>query len=684
MKALRAFVPLLALALALALAYRPGLNGGFLFDDYANLPPLGAQGPIDNWPAFWRYITSGTADPTGRPLALLSFLIDAHDWPADPLPFKRTNIILHLLNGLLLFGLLKSLATITTRSCPSAVHSRATMAAVLAAGFWLLHPLFVSTTLYIVQREAMLPALFILLGLLLWLRGRTMFHQGRNLVGVLWTTAGLGGCTVLAVLGKANGVLLPALALTIELVYLRPMSPVRTANGPSPCLPYQRAMLILAGIPTTLVAAYLLYRGWHGLIHGISTTRPWTLAERLLTQPRILMDYLELLWLPRPFTPGLFNDHIRVSTGLWSPIGTLLSLVATIALVGIGVVLRKRQPVVATAIIFFFVGQSIESSTVPLELYFEHRNYLPALLMFWPLALWLCDVPQNPLLIAAPRPSNGMTPGTRRTLKATLAIVLLAGLTGMTHARATLWGNTHDQALVWAKLNPASPRAQANAAQAEMKAGHPVQAAARLNHALVNAPDEVQLAFNLLGAECQMGHIRESTLHAAQHALRTTRDPGSLLEHWFERALEQSLHPPCPEMNLTTIDDLLAASRSNGRLMSQAGRRQDIYHLQGNMALLQGDPDLALVDFDLALDQQVRATVALEQAARLGAAGFPDQALAHLNHYQLVREQENRQNSGMARIHAWVLHRQRYWDGELVRLRNTLIADQRAKGQPST
>src|SRR5688500_18346788 len=104
--------PWLGLALLLFsawLAYRPGLAGGFLFDDFINLPALGAMGPVDDWPTFWRYLTSGTADPTGRPLALLSFLADARDWPADPAPFLRSNVLLHLLNGSLLFLLLRAL-----------------------------------------------------------------------------------------------------------------------------------------------------------------------------------------------------------------------------------------------------------------------------------------------------------------------------------------------------------------------------------------------------------------------------------------------------------------------------------------------------------------------------------------------------------------------------------------------
>ena len=148
------------LALALAwLAYRPGLSGGFLFDDFVNLNAIGASGPIDNWSTFWRYITSGTADPTGRPLALLSFLVDARDWPADPEPFLRSNLVLHLLNATLLFSLLRSLGRWLDPN-----DARSDAAALLGAGLWLLHPLLVSTTLYAVQREAMLPGTFILAG----------------------------------------------------------------------------------------------------------------------------------------------------------------------------------------------------------------------------------------------------------------------------------------------------------------------------------------------------------------------------------------------------------------------------------------------------------------------------------------------------------------------------------------
>jgi tetratricopeptide (TPR) repeat protein len=272
-----------------------------------------------------------------------------------------------------------------------------------------------------------------------------------------------------------------------------------------------------------------------------------------------------------------------------------------------------------------------------------------------------------------------MAPRTRRWLKAILAAALLAGLGGMTYARAALWGNTHDQALLWARLNPDSARAQANAAQAEMAAGRPAQAVARLRPMLAADPDQVQLSFNLIGAECQLGHLREETLEAAATSLRTTRNPGSLLEHWFERALKQAEQPGCPQMNLAALGRLLDAARGNPRLMAVAGRRVDIDHLQGRIALEQGKPDEALADFNRALDQEVRATAALQQAALLGAAGYPAQALAHLDHFEAARGKQAIPASGMPRVHAWVLQHQHYWDRELARLRNTLLADQRAR-----
>jgi tetratricopeptide (TPR) repeat protein len=666
------------LLVAGAIIYAPGLGGTFLFDDFGNLPVLGTTGPVDTWPTFWRYVTSGTADPTGRPITLLTFLLDAHNWPADPYPFKQTNLILHLLNGALLALLLRRLGRSAFKV---ADKRRIALAALIGAGMWLLHPLFVSTTLYIVQREAMLPATFTLLGLLAWLHGRAVIARGNNWRGLAWIAAGLGGCTVLGVLSKANGILLPALALVVEYVLLRSNSSRKESIPPVEQRRrqvYRRSMWLFGWLPTTIVAGYLLEQGWSGFTRGISSVRPWTLGQRLLTEPRVLLDYLDLLWLPRPFTPGLFNDHFQASTSLWSPTTTLPAILLIFGLIIGAWLLRRRRPAVALAVLFYFVGQSLESSTVALELYFEHRNYLPAMLMFWPLALWLCSVCAHPgtrLAESHIAPEVVLAGRSVRVAKLALGTLILLGLGLMTHARASLWGNSQDQALLWARLNPESPRAQANAAQVEMAAGQPERAMQRLLPALAKAPDQVQLSINLFSAQCMLGQVDEATLAASRHALQTTRDPGTLLVSWFDRTMAQAAQPPCPQLSYATLDGLLQAALANPHLAGNPGRQQDIHYLLGHLALLQGDADTALARFNQALDSQVRFSAALKQAAMLGANGYPQLGLAHLDHLAAEPEQSFQPGFGMPRVHAWVLKRQRYWPKELAHLRATLRDD---------
>jgi tetratricopeptide (TPR) repeat protein len=300
------------------------------------------------------------------------------------------------------------------------------------------------------------------------------------------------------------------------------------------------------------------------------------------------------------------------------------------------------------------------------------------MLMFWPLALWLCSVRTHPSTTPAESfiaPEGAPAGRSVRLAKLGLAALILLGLGLMTHARADLWGNSHDQALLWARLNPESPRAQANAAQVEMSSGRPELAVKRLLGPLVKAPDQVQLALNLFGAECQLGRIDPSTLAASRVALRTTRDPGSLLVSWFERALDQVAQPPCPQLTYATLQGLLHAALANPHLATNPGRQQDIHYLLGCLALKQRDANTALAEFNQALDAQVRISAALKQAALLGASGFPQQGLAHLDHLAAEHNQAYEPGFGMPRIHAWVLQRQHYWPKELARLRATLRDD---------
>jgi len=657
---------IVAALLATWLAYAPGLGGGYLFDDFANLPALGDTGRINSVAALARYVTSGTADPTGRPVALLSFLVDAQNWPADPLPFKRTNLLLHLLNGLLLFVTLRRLGRVLEQDGRWTIGaSENDIAALIATTIWLLHPRFVSTTLYIVQREAMIPATFILLGILGWLTGRSWLLHGRIRRGLIMEGTSLVLCTVLATLSKANGALLPLFILVLEYTLL-PAPLLKSSSDAAGWHSHVRLRATLCWSAAILLAAYLFYEAWVGMAHGIGYRR-WSMGQRLLTEPRIVWSYLRELWFPHPYSAGLFNDAYPVSTDLLHPWTTLPAIAATLVVVFWAIRRRRRHPMAALAILFFFVGHLLESTSIALELYFEHRNYIPGLFLFWPLALWIAG---------ARRKCDGAlaTNATPHTLWRGLAgSAIIAMLWTMTWINASLWGNVDGRAAIWAALNPGSPRAQVTAAQADMKAGHPDLAIARLEPLLQIHADEVQIAFNLLSARCAMGGVREADLVAANTALRTTHDPGALIVSWYDQMIPYVKAGGCSGMRLEDLDHL-ASEGVNNPLFSP-GRLQDLAHARGAIQLAQGNAVEALRSFDDALRYDPRLDTALAQAAQLGSAGYPEMGLRHLSTFDRLPAPSSQTAFGMSAIHAWVLARQGYWQNERASLENTLRAD---------
>lgn len=651
------FIALAMALLAIGLAYKPGLAGGFLFDDFINLPSLGAMGPIDNGPALARYLTSGTADPTGRPITVASFLLDARDWPADPLPFKQTNLFIHLLNVVLLAWLL---LTLGRRSGLENKHAQS--AAILGAAIWGIHPFFVSTTLYIVQREAMMPLTFTLISLLAWLEGRDRLIRGQHLSGLAFEMIGIGLGTLLATLSKANGALLPLFALLIEHLLLRPRDTQALPRA-------HRIMTWLLWLPTLAVFGYLLNVGYSLLGGPAPFGRDWTEGQRLLTQPRVLCDYLRFMWLPRPFTTGLFNDQIRASTGLLTPISTLPALITILGLIIGAWLMRRRAPLLALAILFFFAGHLIESTTIPLELYFEHRNYLPAVLLFWPLAIWL------------------VKPGEAQRVRILLAGIILCGLGWMTHARATVWGDTTQQALLWAKLNPTSARAQANAAQIMSSRGQPEWAQPRLRKLLQETPGEIQIAFNLLGVDCKLEGVTADDLAATRHALISTRRLGPFSMSWLADAIEQAKNNRCKGLGMAEVKSLLDAAWQNPVVQQTPGWQQDILNLRGKYALAEQQPQMAYQYFVASLKAQPAPSAALEQAATLGTAGHQKLALCQLELLDQMPKETGNKRIAMARLHEWVLQRQNYWPHEIESLKKALTddipADQRNMSCPS-
>lgn len=654
-KLLRALPLVAALALLLAttlLAYWSGLPGGFQFDDLYNLDALGRFGPIRHLESLLLYLTSGSADPLGRPLSLLSFLIDANDWPADPGPFKWTNLMLHLLNGVLLIWVLFRLG----RAC-GIPETRAAPAALMGGGLWLLHPLWVSTTLYVVQREAMLPATCTLVAFLLWIEGRSRFLD-RLPGGLSMMVISIVGLTLLATLCKANGILLPLLLAVAEMTVLAGV-PAVDADRRRQFLRLRRLFLDLPG---ALVLLAILLRLLQFRLEPIET-RGWNDYQHLISEARVLLDYLYHLFVPRASVAGLFNDTYPVSTDLLHPGSTLPAVATVLALVGGALFLRRRQPLLSFALLFYFAAQLIESSVIPLELYFEHRNYLAALPLFWPFAVLL------------------FTPPVNRALSISISVVLLAVLAALTSFRAAVWGDPHGQArlmMMDPKLD--SPRATIIAAHDAIAGGRSPEAAHWLRAALRRHADDLPLALTLIDADCNAGDIPPEDFEQASRAL--ARDASHLQASavWLPGAINIVRESSCSGLDWPRLEVLLESAQSNPGFAHQPDYQRAYWHIRGQYELARGNGPAALADFDRALLQQRDYDLLLAQMSDLGINGYPSLGLAHVDYFHTLTA-DVVVPPGMPWLHRWLLVRTHYWDAGLQQITAQLHQDLAVRGR---
>lgn len=463
--------PATALMLALLLTvycYWGGLNGPFLFDDYPNLQSLGTLGGVRDWPTFNAYLHSGWSGPLGRHLSMLSFLLDDNTWPSQPGWFKPTSLKLHLITGLLLAWATFLVVATTGRSAV-----RSAWISVFSASVWMLHPLMVSTTLYIVQRMALLCGLFMLVGLIGYLKGRKWLSEPQRPAWQAYgmMTASAGGGTLLALLAKENGALLPMLMLVVE-AFLRRVS--------QDVAPRKIWMAVVLGIPAAVVVVYLAR-----LLNfdpNVWPTRPFNRLERLYSEARIVWDYLRSLWIPHIEGSGLYQDGFKISRSLTEPISTLWAVVGMMAVVASLPLLYRRLPYVWLALAFYLVGHLTESTVVGLELVFEHRNYAPAFFMFLPLAVGLERFGQ---LFGKP-------------LAVLCGLAVLAMLAFLTWNRAQLWSDRDRLQAYWAAVSPDSARGQNFILTKLVVRKHYDEALARSQEAIERIPDSALLTMSWL------------------------------------------------------------------------------------------------------------------------------------------------------------------------------------------
>lgn len=532
------------------LAYWRGLSGPFLLDDAANISA--SYIPNVDWDGFVYIITHNGSGLLGRCVSMLSFVLTGLQYGLDPWGYKYHNLLLHLLNGVLLFRLFQLLLPLLDQRLDK---PRTLLVAGGAASLWLLHPLLLSTVLYAVQRMTQLSTCFMLLAMLVYLKARTtevrwqFWFFGWFVLPVL---------AILGVLSKENGALLPLFLIAIELFAFRTtFADLRRAPriaafvGVTNLLPVVLALLIL-------VVAFDDITEYSG--------RNFTMQGRLLTQLHVIFFYVVQILLPRISTMSLFHDDYPV-TAHWD-LPTLLFLALLVAILVMAWKVRDKWPVVPFGIAWFLAAHMMESTVLPLELVFEHRNYMASAGLLLVLAWALLARPIVPLL---------------RWLWPALALLFAF----MTSARATEWADSDLFHTISIQEHPRSGRATTMYANYLMSRGDVDGARRQLESLLELTPEEVGVILHLQSLNCEAEIRDEAGLAQAVELLE--QYPVSVYAYnGLQRLVVNIIDEKCKSLTLADMEPLIDAGIVFATERDTEQRLAYLLRLRGLIALTDG------------------------------------------------------------------------------------------------
>ena len=371
----RTLTAFLAILLLILVAYSNTFRASWHLDDYANILRdshihIRTFAPGSLWNSLFQ--PSGDGQRLFRPVARLTLALNWYFGQNSVFGYHLVNLTLHWVAACFLFLTCRSLLLLSPNQN---MKEHAYGIALLSTLLWCLNPIQTQAVTYIVQRMALMAGLFSIAAIFFYVEGRQSAgsRATRYYIGVVL-------CFLLAMGSKENAIILPLNLLLVELCFFQQLD----------FLGKNRLMWLAAGCVCLILSfcflAYLLHGGsFFGLLKGYSG-RPFTLKQRLLTEPRIVLAYLGQIFYPAPWRLSIEHE-VGLSTSLWHPWTTLPAIVS-VGLMGIsGLSQITRRPFWALAILFFLLNHAIESTILPLELVFEHRNYLPSMFLFLSLAI---------------------------------------------------------------------------------------------------------------------------------------------------------------------------------------------------------------------------------------------------------------------------------------------------------
>jgi tetratricopeptide (TPR) repeat protein len=326
-----------------AAAYWNSFDAPFVFDDLLTIQTNSRVQFGDALrPSIW----------TTRPVLYLTFAINYALHGQQVWGYHLVNFILHFLNGILVFLIAQHIF----RRCASG-ETEARTWALLAAAFFVVHPVQTESVTYISSRSELLSTAFYGFAFLCFLK------RDPRKIGFFWSLI-VAALFLLGLFAKETVISLPAVLLAYDFLFF--------SDGSFRGILY-RWRFYITFVIGGIAAAYFLVTAL--LQHAIGTANSHVTGwQYFLTELRVIVIYLRLLVLP----VGLNLDHdFRLSNSLLEfPVAA--SILAVIGFFVFAWHLRRRQPVISFSILWFFITLAPTSSFISIpDVISEHRLYLP-------------------------------------------------------------------------------------------------------------------------------------------------------------------------------------------------------------------------------------------------------------------------------------------------------------------
>lgn len=361
-------LPVLLIATFAIAIYANTLKNGFVYDDYDTIVKNTLIKNLNNLPKLIHqdyFALSG--EMTYRPVVTFTYFVDHALYGLRAWGHHLTNIILHAANGVLLYVLLTFLSRSSIYSNRQPHNTSNSLIRnnhpLLISLLFVAHPVATEAVNAVSFREDLLAFFFYIFSFNIYLSLRLNHVVIRKpVLRMLFITSCL--LYLLALLSKEMAATLPLIIIFYECIYIKEKKDLRTILFNTYNLGYLAV--------TVLYGYFRFYYLYSPAEEGF---RSWTLAERFLTLPQLLMSYLKLTLFP----VSLCADYLVAPVGSPFSISFIFPIAILTFIVATAFLLKKRVADLTFGIIFFLVALLPVYNLFPIVNPFAERYlYLPA------------------------------------------------------------------------------------------------------------------------------------------------------------------------------------------------------------------------------------------------------------------------------------------------------------------